>query len=160
MDKMSRAPIAFNMHQWQVTPESFLRNNILSRELRIIATNVDRSGREFISIAEGVRYPIYATQFHPEKNLFEWDSNLAIPHTQDARDTAQYFANFFIDQCRSNNHTFGGPRQENDVLIYSYEALFSAPRDPSFEQVYLFPADAASPSNHLTRSLASSVVAM
>ena len=42
---------------------SFFRNNV--------ATNtVDRV--EFISLMEGRELPFYASQFHPEKNAFEW----------------------------------------------------------------------------------------
>jgi len=30
------------------------------------------AGRTFASVFEGKEYPVYGTQFHPEKNNFEW----------------------------------------------------------------------------------------
>ena len=40
----------------------------------MLATNRDRKGRRFISMVEAAdpAFKVYATQFHPEKNLFEW----------------------------------------------------------------------------------------
>lgn len=43
--------------------------------------------------------PFYATQFHPEKNSFEWATRLkGIPHSKNAIRVGQYFANFFVDE--------------------------------------------------------------
>ena len=43
------------------------------------------------------KYPIYGTQWHPEKNPFQWtDDN--IPHDIDAVRVAQHMANFFVEE--------------------------------------------------------------
>ena len=44
------------------------------------------------------KYPIYAVQFHPEKNGFEWISDEAIPHSQHAVIIMQNLANFFVQE--------------------------------------------------------------
>lgn len=52
----------------------------------------------------GLQYPIYATQFHPEKNAFEWASFLRIPHSEAAIEVGQETANFFVSQARRSRH--------------------------------------------------------
>ena len=37
--------------------------------MQVLSTNVGRNGTEFVSSMEHKTYPIYATQFHPEKVL-------------------------------------------------------------------------------------------
>ena len=46
----------------------------------------------------GYKYPFYGTQWHPEKNQFEWTSLEALNHSREAVLIAQYVANFFVDQ--------------------------------------------------------------
>ena len=60
--------------------------------------NDDVNGLRFISTIESKTRPYYGVQFHPEKNLFEFKANKAQPHTFEAIQVAQYFANFFINQ--------------------------------------------------------------
>lgn len=50
------------------------------------------------------QYPITATQWHPEKNAFEWPSFLHIPHSPDAVEVGQEVANFFVGEARRNAH--------------------------------------------------------
>ena len=38
-------------------------------------------GKTFMSTLEAVNYPIYITQWHPEKVQFEWDSQEGINHS-------------------------------------------------------------------------------
>jgi hypothetical protein len=38
-------------------------------------------GVEFVSTMEAYNYPIYITQWHPEKVQFEWDSEEGINHS-------------------------------------------------------------------------------
>jgi gamma-glutamyl hydrolase len=63
-------PITQNLHSLGVDPDSFQRQ--LSTFFRALSTNVDINQKEFISTIESINYPIYATQFHPERNAFEW----------------------------------------------------------------------------------------
>ena len=53
----------------------------------------------FVSALEARRHPIWAVQFHPEKNLFEWSPHYAsVPHSASAVAASLYFARFFVDQ--------------------------------------------------------------
>ena len=50
---------------------------------QVFSVNHDNEGTEFISAMEAKEFPFFATQFHPEKNSFEWaDGYPAIPHTK------------------------------------------------------------------------------
>lgn len=66
-----------------------------------------------------LQYPIIALQWHPEKNAFEWNTRLHIPHSPDAVEVTQEVANYFVSQARKNAHaavrilasgSSGGPR--------------------------------------------------
>jgi gamma-glutamyl hydrolase len=47
---------------------------------------------------------VYATQWHPEKNAFEWASFLRIPHSPEGIEVTQEMANFFVSEARRSNH--------------------------------------------------------
>ena len=42
------------------------------------------SGRWAERACADVQYPVTATQWHPEKNAFEWPQHLAVPHSSQA----------------------------------------------------------------------------
>jgi len=105
----------------------------------LISTNNDRKGREFISMVEGKSMPIYGSQWHPEKNQFEFGEYSdgqpyeVISHTVAARNAAQYMANFFVDECRKSKHKFPSESAEDAALIYNYPVTKTG---PEFEQTY------------------------
>jgi gamma-glutamyl hydrolase len=47
--------------------------SFLPRFLNIVLA--DQNGLEFISTLEAKEFPFYGTQYHPEKNSFEWTLN-------------------------------------------------------------------------------------
>lgn len=51
-------------------------------------------------------YPIYGTQWHPEKNAFEWTKSY-IPHSRSAVKTTFYMAEFFVSEGMSTALGFG-----------------------------------------------------
>lgn len=84
-------------------------------------------------------YPFYGVQFHPEKNLYEWVRNRNVPHSLSATRAAQYFAEFFVEQCRYSLHHFpGGEAEEDALLIYNYPAKFTSQYKSVFTQTYYF----------------------
>lgn len=78
-----------------------------------------------MSAIEALDYPFYSTQWHPEKNNFEWsqadDSN--IPHTPNAIAASQTTAEFFLSEARKSRHVF--PETRRDELIYSAPVLYT-----------------------------------
>jgi gamma-glutamyl hydrolase len=72
---------------WQAT---FASNANLAAFFTVLSTNLDRGGKPFASTIEGKKYPVWGSQWHPEKNIFEWTSREAIPHSRAAVELAQY----------------------------------------------------------------------
>lgn len=84
-------------------------------------------------------YPVYGTQWHPEKNPYEWTNNEPIPHTADAVAVAQYMANFFVGEARKCKHLYPFDRLMADAIwntpvVYTYKTEGS-----DFIQKYYWP---------------------
>lgn len=138
-------------------PQDLRRVN-LTDEFHVLSLNRDKKGLEFISTLEHRRFPFYGLQFHPEKNLYEWVTSKNIPHGTDASVISQYFANFFVNEgnnrsfrfarrrddidflcaARKNSHGFRTKQEELHSLIYNYPVTYTALRNSSFQQSYMF----------------------
>jgi gamma-glutamyl hydrolase len=91
---------------------------------------------------EAKDYPFYGTQWHPEKNNFEWSQNADysnLDHSPDAIAASQATAGFFLSEARRSPHVF--PEEARDSLIYSSALLYTGRNDWTYEQVYVFCAD-------------------
>ncbi|XP_076063691.1 gamma-glutamyl hydrolase-like [Oratosquilla oratoria] len=133
--------VTSNFHKYCITNETFYEHG-LDQQFHIISTNLDDNGLEYISTVEHLELPIYGSQWHPEKNSFEWANRKttnSIPHGIEAIKVGQHFANFFVDKARMNNQTFPSEKEEEEELIYNYNPTFVAPLYPSsFQQCYFF----------------------
>jgi len=131
--------ITMNNHQDGVTPQAFAASTALTSFFRLMSTNVDRKGRPFVSTIEGINLPVYGSQWHPEKNIYEWNYDEQIPHSLDAVLAAQYTADFFVNEARKSKHTFT-KQQLNDVLIYNNNPVVtgSLAIGSDFEQTYFW----------------------
>ncbi|KAI4495237.1 hypothetical protein M0804_001438 [Polistes exclamans] len=119
-----------------------LRRLHLNNTFRVISQNVATDGVKFISSLEHVNFPFYGLQFHPEKNIYEWIKGKNIPHTFEAIEVGQYFANFFVNEARKNKNRFSNYKEEIESLIYNYPPLYTGGKNNSvFEQIYLFRVD-------------------
>lgn len=56
------------------------------------------NGLYFDHFSSAYKYPVYAVQWHPEKNNFVWTSKAHINHDASAVRVSQYFADFFVAQ--------------------------------------------------------------
>ena len=96
-DILSQQNVTINFHNWCLTPENFTKLEPLKNFWNVLSTNYDENGLQFISMMESKHYPIWAVQYHPEKNMFEWTEKYSnIPHTQDAVHIAAFESQFFI----------------------------------------------------------------
>jgi len=137
----TQTPATINLHVSGVTPTTYASNNALSTFYNVISTNQDRKGQWFVSTVESWKYPITATQWHPERNQFEWDIQESVEHTPDAIYSMQYLSDFFVNQARRSQHSFPGKEAEDAALIYNYAPTFTG-NDPSQHypdrQIYYF----------------------
>ena len=93
-----------------------------------------RNGAEYISTIEHIKHPFFGTQWHPEKPPYEFSLD-NIPHSRDAVHVSQHLADVFVDYARQSAHTPESKEEELAMLIYNYEAYFTA-RDIVMEPSY------------------------
>ncbi|XP_015783733.1 gamma-glutamyl hydrolase [Tetranychus urticae] len=136
---LSKENVTINYHHQCLTPET-VESSKLAQSFRILSTNKDKRGIEFVSIMEGKTLPVYLVQFHPERVLFEPNyikSFKRTPHSANAVKVSQYFANFFVNQARKNCHIYPNTDEYHAKLIYNYCPQFSG-LEGGHEQTYYF----------------------
>ncbi|KAF8771920.1 Gamma-glutamyl hydrolase like protein [Argiope bruennichi] len=140
-NKMKSQNVVVHYHEWCLTPKNFTLSG-LDKYFKVLALNQDARNMTFVSIIEAYNYPFYGVTFHPEKVLFEWiifKSRKHIPHDSDSIRVSQYFANFFVDEARKNDHHFSNKKEEDGALIYNYDPVYTGKyeNNPN-EQTYYF----------------------
>lgn len=139
-------PIAMENHEGGVSMRGYDENPHLHEFFKVLSLSLDKSGDPYISTVEARKYPITATQWHPEKNAFEWSPMLRIPHTPEAVDMCQEVANFFVSEARKNKHAARDEVEEDQYLIYNWKPHFTGlhhevGEEVDFEQSYYFSRD-------------------
>ena len=95
---LSTQEVNLNSHGWCLTPENYTKFESLRNFWDVLATNTDFDGVEFISLMEAKHYPIWVSQYHPEKVSYEWTlRHPNIPHFKDAVHVAAHQAEFFVE---------------------------------------------------------------
>ncbi|XP_028289732.1 gamma-glutamyl hydrolase [Gouania willdenowi] len=135
LQDLALKPLTENSHKWSVTMATYNEDEKLQKFYKVLSTNMDGT-TEFLSTVEAYDYPIYGTQWHPEKNPFEWTRSY-YPHSSSAVKMSFYIAQFFVDEARKNFHRFESVDLEQDALIYNYNPVYTG-RKNIFEQVYYF----------------------
>jgi len=134
------AGLAMENHGQGVSLEDWTQNAQLHSQFKVLSYSLDRDGRKYVSTIEGRDLPIYATQWHPEKNLFEWTYQESIPHSAEASQLTQGLANFLVEEARRSSHAPASKDEELDLLMYNYMPSFTGRDWPSFkfDQCYFF----------------------
>ncbi|XP_070842237.1 gamma-glutamyl hydrolase [Chaetodon trifascialis] len=135
MEDLASQPLTENSHKWSVAMLTYNTNEDLKSFYKVLSTNTD-GNTEFVSTVEAYDYPIYGTQWHPEKNAFEW-TRPYIPHSPSAVKTTFYMAEFFVSEARKNSHSFESEAEERKALIYNYSPVYTG-LNSAFEQIYFF----------------------
>ncbi|XP_072234829.1 gamma-glutamyl hydrolase [Leuresthes tenuis] len=135
MAALASEPLTENSHQWSLATLTYNTNEELKNFYKVLSKNTD-GNTEFVSTFEAYDYPIYGTQWHPEKNAFEW-TRPYIPHSPSAVKTTFYMAEFFVSEARRSFHRFKSVEEENKALIYNYNPVYTGAKS-AFEQIYLF----------------------
>lgn len=145
---LQNSAIAMENHGKGLSMTSYKENSKLEDFFKVISLSIDKSGNPYVSTLEARKYPIVATQWHPEKNSFEWTPTLHIPHSPEAIRMSQEVANFFVKEARRNLHKPENELVEDDMLIYNWAPHFTGRRsyegeEKDFEQSYFFERDPA-----------------
>jgi gamma-glutamyl hydrolase len=71
---LSTLPITVNLHSYGIyTSVVEGKGSKLHDYFSVVASNTDADGTKFVSLIEARDFPFYGSQFHGEKNSFEWD---------------------------------------------------------------------------------------
>lgn len=135
MKDLASQPLTENSHKWSLAVTTYNTNEKLKKFYKVLSTNTDGK-TEFVSTMEAYNYPIYGTQWHPEKNAFEWKKS-HIPHSPPAVKTTFYMAEFLVSEARKNTHRFKSEDDESRALIYNYNSVYTGAKS-SFEEIYYF----------------------
>lgn len=129
-----------NLHHNGVLPETYTTNANLAKIFNLLSVNTDRKGTPFGSTMEGQEYPFYATQWHPERNQFDWGLDEGLNKTPEAISAMQDLANFFVSETRKNYHHFPTAAAEQANLIYQWSPTYTGD-DGEYpeEETYYFP---------------------
>eukprot|EP01059_Diplonema_ambulator_P007838 TRINITY_DN17351_c0_g1_i1.p1 TRINITY_DN17351_c0_g1~~TRINITY_DN17351_c0_g1_i1.p1 ORF type:complete len:314 (+),score=55.03 TRINITY_DN17351_c0_g1_i1:73-1014(+) len=138
-------PPTMNNHQQGISPDVFNKTPQLTSFFTMLSTNVDRKGVPFVSQVEAKTVSVFGTQWHPEKNNYEWGVNPqdealpleAINHSPAAIKGSQAMADFFLTEARKNNRRYADPQKEYDSLIWNTGTLDTYQTE-GFSQVYYF----------------------
>lgn len=138
--------LTFNIHIKCLTQETLNASGV-ANNWRVLTTNRDALGIEHISSFEHKTYPFYGTQFHPEKNPFEWSRFWRVPHSGNAIALSHYYARFFVNEARKSQHRFESEVEADRHLIYNFSPSFTGNSAKAFffkrihfEQAYFFNA--------------------
>lgn len=136
LQDLATEPMTVNIHKWSVAMKTYNGNEDLKKFYKVLSTNWDET-TEFISTVEAYHYPIYGTQWHPEKNTFEWRMPY-VPHTPSSIRAMSYMAQFFVNEARKNFHKFSSREEKDKALIHNYCPVIGPPHSV-FDQIYYFP---------------------
>ena len=142
LDAFSSRPIAYNFHNYGVTPGSWAaHSDTLDPLFDVIGTH-KTNDLEFVAMIEGKNgLLVYGIQFHPEKALFEWSPNLHYPHSEIGVLNNRRIADFLINKVRhAGGATFLNFQDESQFAIYNYQTIFtgiSTNGGPIFTETYI-----------------------
>ncbi|XP_034481664.1 gamma-glutamyl hydrolase isoform X2 [Drosophila innubila] len=143
--EMSSQPFACHQHAYCIT-ESDLHRFKLHEDWHVLATQQDDEGEEgrgFITLIEHRKFPIFGSQFHPERAAYEQllvsTDTCREAHTSICIELAQYFARTFVNACRRNNNNFASVELLTRHLICNWQPIFTGKFPKShWLQCYMF----------------------
>lgn len=132
--------LVYNAHSFCIGAEQIeSAAGPLHNSFNLLAVNWDANGKEYIALVEHKKLPIYASQFHPEKNAFEWTTYKSIPHTKNAILFMQYLGNFFVGEARKSKNQFSESVEFYKRSINNYNPVYTAiALNSSLESCYFF----------------------
>ena len=133
-----------NDHDGAFDPLIFETDSYLKGNFSVLGVSYDRLNQSFVALIEsnknlGLKW--FGSQFHPEKVQFELNGNqdTNTPHDIQSIFANQYFANFFVEQCRISNNNTMFESEYDKRIIYNYTPYYSDANETSdYEQIYLF----------------------
>ena len=135
LDKLEKMELTYNIHNYGIHLDDFYKEKELSSMFKVIATNIDDNGTEYVSITEAYKYPFYTVQFHPERNLYNF-AKPNIPHSVEACELTNLFALRFVQVAKRNKNSFKSHGKVMERLVQSSGIYKIFPEFPT--DIYFF----------------------
>jgi len=114
----------FYNHRYGFNTSLLKENKHIDDFFTITAVGVDDNGKEFIAALEAKNYPIYTTQYHPERVLSEWNNKTQFTHPEEAVHAIIVHAMFFITEAKKNENTFKNDQAIHKFLLANHEHVY------------------------------------
>ena len=108
--------LSYNIHNYGIHLTDFYKEKNLSDLFNVIATNVDDEGVEYVSITEAKHFPFYTVQFHPERNLYDYEMPNT-PHSVEAGEFTNLLAQRLVQDAKRNMNSFKSHEETMNKLI-------------------------------------------
>jgi gamma-glutamyl hydrolase len=125
--------ILYFNHEDGLKESSFRNSKNLTSFWKATSTTRSKTGDVYVSTLESKEYPIFAVQFHPEKNLYEW--RIAADRTDGGALISQILSNKFVEFARQNTNRFEDLNELQKMLIYNYKTTTT---NLSYLRIYPF----------------------
>lgn len=99
--------MTYNSHRFGISPKTFESDQGLKKFWDVTAISFMPNGTEFTASIEAKNYPIFGTQYHPEKPSQLWVDGYNINHSWESIKLQQHFSEIFVAMSRYNPNTFG-----------------------------------------------------
>ena len=129
-------PSSFMSHTWGIDPAKFKTDEGLAKMFTMTSTSTDCiHDSTFVSSMESPDYPFQGVQFHPEKQIYQWNDDVGYNHYWDSVMINRYLADTFVKQARQNTNTYGDYETTQKAIIENYDFYVT---DSYYGDVYMF----------------------
>lgn len=117
LDYMERVKSTHNYHEYMTCPKKFAASANLSKTYKILSlSNSMKDSFPFVSMIEGIDYPFYAVQFHPELGMGTYYRPLVdFPNDNNAAEFGRNMLWFMLNEAKKSSHTLNGEDAKNLV---------------------------------------------
>ena len=104
-NELENGNYTYNWHTYGIRPSTFANDQQLNDFWFVTSTSISEKNEEFVATIEAKKYPIMATQFHPEMVFQSFNDNFGINHSRMSRKINQKFMELFVKMTRQNKLT-------------------------------------------------------
>lgn len=129
----------YNSHSWGLDPKKMESDKDLSAFWDLTAISyIPNNGthpRSFVASIEAKKYPIFGTQYHPEKPSELFTDGYAINHSWESIDLQRHFSELLVKMARTVKNTYGNWTETDKHLISNFDMVHTSRQ----AEVYVFP---------------------